>query len=204
MTIDKRNVAWGTIALLAGTATGLLTIVGQKYLPGSLNAIANSGAVWLVPAFFIASAGRTMRAAILLGIETLVACVLSYYLAESFINGHALPMGNHYFYLWLACAVIFGIIFGLGAYFRRQKSAQHEWGANLLPAVFLSEGLSELVHLGDYAHMIPAVAGRITIGLILYGIINRKHVFGTKSLFCFTVLSALGLAGFELLYRLTV
>jgi magnesium-transporting ATPase (P-type) len=204
MTTEKRNVAWGIIALLVGAATGLLTIVGQKYLPGSLNSIANSGAVWLVPAFFIASAGRTKRAAIFLCVETLLACVLTYYMAESFINEHAFPTQNRYFYLWLACAVVFGAVFGLGAYFRGQKSAQHEWGANLLPAVFLSEGLSELIHLSDYAHMVPAIAGRIVIGVLLYGIISGKRVFGAKQLISLAVLSLLGLAGFELLYRLTV
>jgi hypothetical protein len=92
----------------------------QKCLPGSLNSLANSGAIWLIPAFFMASAAKKLPAIILCA-ETLIICVISYYWVESIFNQHTFVFGGFYFYFWLICTVIAGIIFGLGAYFHRQK-----------------------------------------------------------------------------------
>ncbi len=202
MAMKGRNVIRSLIALVAGIGTGILTLIGQKYLPGSLNSLANSGAVWLIPAFFVAWSGRTAISAVLLCAETLAACVVSYYLAEAALNAHAFSP-HFYFWLWLACAAVFGAVFGLGAYLRGRRGAHSHWGAGLLPAVFLSEGLSELIHLPDYAHMIPAVIGRIIVGLALYGIIYRRDAFRKMPLVSFGALSALGVVGYELLFRLT-
>lgn len=204
MNSNRKTIAvQGICALFIGLGTGALTVIGQKYLPGSFNSLANSGAVWLVPAFFVALAAKTKASAIFLCMETLIVCVLSYYWMEALMNQHSfLPLG-YYFYVWLACAFVFGVIFGAGAFLRSQRSSSHPWGASLLPAVFLSEGLSELLHLSDYMHMIPAVIGRILIGIILYFIIYKGAFGDRKPLISFCTLSALGLAGFEVLYRLT-
>lgn len=188
-------------ALFVGLFTGILTVFGQKYLPGSLNSLANSGAVWLIPAFFIASAGKGKYLSILLCIETLVVCIISYYWVESVVNSHSFSFGGYYFYIWLACAVVAGIIFGAGAFL--QKNSKYYWVASLLPSVFLAEGLNELLHLPDYMHMIPAVIGRIIIGLSLYFFIYKGDCFRRKTLFSFCALSALGLAGYEILFLLT-
>lgn len=204
MNSKTRNIIKGIFALFLGLLIGILTVIGQKYLPGSLNSLANSGAIWLIPAFFMALTAEKEISAILLCTETLLVCVISYYWIESIVNHHAFVFGGYYFYLWLICAVIAGTIFGLGAYFHRQKSAHYYWGASLLPAVFLAEGLSELIHLTWYMHMIPAVIGRIIVGLALYFIIYKNTFYQRKSLMSFSVLSALGLAGFEILFRLTI
>lgn len=204
MNSKTKNIIKGIFALFLGLLIGILTVIGQKYLPGSLNSLANSGAIWLIPAFFMALTAEKKISAILLCTETLLVCVISYYWIESIVNHHAFVFGDYYFYLWLICAVIAGIIFGLGAYFYRQKSAHYYWGASLLPAVFLAEGLSELIHLTWYMHMIPAVIGRIIVGLALYFIIYKNTFYQRKSLMSFSVLSALGLAGFEILFRLTI
>lgn len=199
----KGIVAQGILALFAGLVTGALTVIGQKYLPGSLNSLANSGAMWLIPAFFVALAAKTKVAAILFCTETLVVCVISYYWIEAIVNRHRfLPVG-YYFYVWLACAIVFGVIFGAGAFLRKQRSSNHAWGASLLPAVFLSEGLSELLHISEYLHMIPAVIGRALIGLALYFLIYKSSSFQRKPLISFCTLSTLGLAGYEILFRLT-
>lgn len=41
------------LAIVLGSVIGVLTLVGQKYLPMNLNFLANSGAVWLIPAFLL-------------------------------------------------------------------------------------------------------------------------------------------------------
>ena len=55
----------------------------------------------------------------------------------------------------------------------------------LLPAVFLAEGLSQMIHLSEYMHMIPAVIGRIILGIALYFIIYRKAFYQRNSLISF-------------------
>ena len=54
MNLNIKNVFKGIYALLLGLLIGILTVMGQKYLPDSLNSLANSGAIWLIPAFFMA------------------------------------------------------------------------------------------------------------------------------------------------------
>jgi len=121
MDLNRNNILKGIYALLLGLFVGILTITGQKYLPESMNFLANSGAVWLIPAFFMAVFAKTKRSAILLCIETLIVCVVSYYWIESIVNHHQFVFGGYYFYLWLIFAIIFGFIFGLGAYFYKKK-----------------------------------------------------------------------------------
>ena len=141
--------------------------------------------------------------AIILCAETLLVCVISYYWVESIFNQHTFVFGGFYFYLWLICAAIAGIIFGFGANFYRQKSTHYNWGASLLPAVFLAEGLSEIIHLSEYMHMIPAVIGRILLGLALYFIIYKKAFYQWKSLISFCSYTVLGVTAYELLFKLT-
>lgn len=203
MNLSKRKIFKGIYALLLGLLTGILTVLGQKYLPGSLNSLANSGAIWLIPAFFMATATKKKLPAFILCAETLIVCVISYYWTESIINKHTFVFGGFYFYLWLICAVIAGIIFGFGAYLYRQKSTHYHWGASLLPAVFLAEGFSEIIHLSDYMHMLSAVIGRIVLGLVLYFIIYKKAYYHRKSLISFCSYTVLGIIGYEFLFRLT-
>lgn len=204
MNLDTKNFFKGIYALLLGLLIGILTVMGQKYLPGSLNSLANSGAIWLIPAFFMASTAEKKLPAIILCVETLIVCVISYYLVESIFNQHIFVFGDFYFYLWLICAVISGIIFGFGANLYRQKGTHYNWGASLLPAVFLAEGLSEIIHLSEYMHMIPAVIGRILLGLALYFIIYKKDFYQWKSLISFGSYTVLGVTAYEILFKLTI
>lgn len=84
-----------------------------------------------------------------------------------------------------------------------QKDPKYDWVASILPSVFLAEGLNELLHLPDYMHMIPAIIGRIIIGLSLYFFIYKGNCFRRKTLFSFCAFSILGLAGYEILFLLT-
>ena len=51
-----------TVAIILGIFVGGLTLIGQKYLPINFNFLANSGAVWLVPAFFVSYLLKPSRA----------------------------------------------------------------------------------------------------------------------------------------------
>jgi hypothetical protein len=190
-------------AALLGIGTGAITLVGQKYLPGSWNALANSGAVWLIPAYFIAARARTRALGVAYCALALASCVFSYYAVEALVNAHSFPWANRYLYVWLGCALVGGPVFGMGARLWREKGRFAAWGAALLPAVFLAEGLNELFHIAAYSHMIPAVIGRIAIGLILSAIVLFQSDRKKRGALALFALTGLGLLGYELLFRIT-
>ena len=104
----------------------------------------------------------------------------------------------------MVCAFLGGIIFGLGAYYANNKNnILEQFGQNLLPAVFLSQGMNKLIHIKDYNHMIPAIVMVITIGVILYLIVNGRNVLQRKHIFTFCILSLFGIAFYEIIYRFT-
>ncbi|AAK81260.1 hypothetical protein BJV85_000575 [Clostridium acetobutylicum] len=202
----KSNIMNGILSIMIGCIVGVFTVFGQKYLPGSFNSLANSGAVWIIFAFYTSLLLRkTMIKTIAICINTLIFCVLSYYWFESIINMHTFQFGDYYILLWLACAVVGGTIFGYGAY-RHNKSEY--WldtlTSNLLPAVFLSEGINKIIHIEGYMHMLGAVWGTVIIGICLYFLLNRKKSFQKRQMSSILLLTGLGLLGFEILFQLTV
>lgn len=192
------------IAVILGIAVGCLTLVGQKYLPINLNFLANSGAVWLIPAFCISYFSKSNKLdSIILCIVCLLFCVSGYYIFEAIINHHGLTM-NKWEIVWTVMAFAAGFVFGFGAYFANNSENLLKYcGMNLLPAVFFSEGVNKFIHISDYSHMVPAVIMVSMIGLILYIVINCKDSIKKNNLISFTILSVFGLAGFEVLYRIS-
>lgn len=188
------------LAIILGLAVGALTVVGQKYLPMNLNFLANSGAVWLIPAFLLSYLGRGNRVQTIAGaIVCLLGCVYGYYIFEAALNQHAFVFSGGPL-MWSVMALLAGAVFGLGAFYARQEGSKLQYlGRNLLPAVFTAEGLDHVIHLADYAHMVPAVILKIVIGVILYVVINGKNAIKGKELLAYVVLTAFGVAGFALL-----
>lgn len=194
-----------TVAIILGILVGGLTVIGQKYLPINFNFLANSGAVWLVPAFFISYFLKSSKGnSIGLCIVCLLFCVMSYYWFEAIMNNHEFYL-NRWAIIWIVMAFVAGAVFGLGAYFVNSRNHILKYcGMNLLPAVFFSEGMIKLIHLSDYLHMIPAVIMITCIGLIIYLAINRKDYLKRFNLISFMTLSFLGLVGHEVLYRISI
>ncbi|MDE6863441.1 MAG: hypothetical protein K2J41_03545 [Eubacterium sp.] len=192
------------MAIILGIAVGCLTLVGQKYLPANLNFLANSGAVWLIPAFCVSYYSKSNKMnSIILCIVCLLFCVSGYYTFEAIMNHHGLSI-NTWEIVWTVMAFVAGFVFGFGAYFANNNENFLKYcGMNLLPAVFFSEGINKLIHISDYSHMVPAVIMVTLIGLILYIIINRKDIIKKNNIISFAALSVLGLAGFEVLYRIS-
>lgn len=191
--------------VILGCFIGAATILGQKFLPINFNFLANSGAVWLIPAFFASYYSKSsMGHSIALCIVCLLFCVIGYYLSESIMNSHRFSF-TRWQVIWMVMSFLAGSVFGLGAYFANHSAGILQYcGKNLLPAVFFSEGASKLIHLSDYSHMIPAVIMITCIGLILYFSINRKDCIQRNNLLSFAALSVFGLIGYELLYRISI
>lgn len=189
------------LAIILGMGVGILTLVGQKYLPVNLNFLANSGAVWLIPAFLLSYFENENRAhSIAVTILCLLGCVYGYYIFEAILNHHTFTLAEGAL-LWSGVALVAGAVFGLGAYFANQENSKLKyWGMNLLPAVFTAEGLDNVIHIQDYSHMVPAVIMKIIIGIILYLVINRKDVMRPKNMISYAVVTALGVVAFAVLF----
>jgi hypothetical protein len=148
---------------------GVLTFVGQGKLPGSWNHIANSGAVWLVPVFFIGSLMPTDKSAAASGIGTLIGTVVGYYGTAQLVQG-----GPSAFYgtaFWIGMAIISGPMLGVaGRWWRRERLSRRVVAIALLGGIFISEGLYLLWNI----HELPAGWGGIVIGILIPLFLGRS------------------------------
>lgn len=192
------------ISFLIGLTVGVLTVLGQKYLPDSINNFANSGAVWLVPAFLASYFLRGGRCASLFTcILVLLGCVFGYYGFEAVVNAHTVTV-NSWVIVWTVMAFVGGALFGYGAYLANSgKGIWRPLGRNLLPAVFLAESISKFLHFSSYSHLLVSMLLSIGIGMLLYFVINGTQAGKRGNVTAFAVLTLLGTAFFELLYRLS-
>ena len=105
---------------MIGVSVGVLTLTGQKYLPMNLNFLANSGAVWLIPAFLLSYFGKGNRLqAVVTTIVCLLGCVYGYYIFDAVLNHHTFTFDGGALF-WSVIAFIAGAVFGLGAYLANQ------------------------------------------------------------------------------------
>ena len=189
------------ISAIIGLIVGVLTLMGQSFLPINLNFLANSGAIWLIPAFLFSFfvKGNKLNS-VLVTVICLLGCVYGYYVFEAIYNQHPFHITEGAL-MWSVIALLAGSIFGIGAYFAKQENSKLKYcGMNLLPAVFASEGISHILHIADYLHMVPAVIMKIVIGCILYFVINRRDAVKGKNLFSFGTITALGVIAYEALF----
>lgn len=139
------------LALAAGLVIGALTLGGQAILPGVLNQLANSGAVWIIIAFVIGRFAPSWKLASLAGLIALVGQVIGYYTTASIIVG--VPDSFTLIYFWLAVALVAGPILGAAGFF--SVNAHGRWqkiATGMLGAVFIGEGLYFLSILAYYAN----------------------------------------------------
>ena len=170
----EKRLNYVIYAIIWGIIVGLLTVVGQKFLPGSFNSFANSGSVWLIPAFYVSRRYYQRKQAIFFSVIYLLVCVETYYTFYK-LSWKTGFMFDFHEITWILCAIIFGYIFGLGGYLAKNGSDRMRVICmTMLPATFLAEGLSYFVHFKEYSHMAGTILMWIVISLILYA-------FNTKS-----------------------
>lgn len=188
------------LSILVGFAVGLATVFGQKYLPGTLNSIANSGSVWVIPAFYIGVKQKDKLQAILFSITYLIICVMTYYGYYNIVWNTGFSIGFHQA-VWLICAVVFGMLFGLGGYLSKNGTNKINYLCKtMLPAAFLSESLNFIVNFNNYGHMIDVIIMWLIVGIIIY-FINCKNDWKSKQcLYALIIMTLLGLIGYQLIY----
>jgi len=200
----NKNIKNLILSLIVGLVIGIITLLLQGILPINLNFLANSGAVWSVPAFLLTfHFNMDKKFSIINCMICLLGCVFGYYVFEAIKNGHSFIFEG-YIVFWTGVAFVSGAIFGLGANFANTKNNWLKYcGINLLPAVFISEGLSHLIHIDSYKHMVGAIVLKILIGLILYFMMNKNASFKKENILFTLLIIALGTIGFEIILHLT-
>lgn len=202
MYMRLRPILWTLVSALLGLAVGILTVLGQKYLPGNLNSLANSGAVWLVPAFFTASRQQKRAYCAISATLCLLGCVFGYYVFEAIFNAHEFHFGNLANWVWVACAFVGGVAFGAGAYLWKMCSAPWNYvGMAMLPSAFLAEGITMLLHYDSYLHMLAVPIVWVVVGLLLLVFFFRQQMHSPQALPVALGVVGAGLLGYAVLFR---
>lgn len=188
-----------------GFIIGILTVIGQKYLPGDFNSIANSGAIWLIPSYFIANKFSNIKYSIISSILCLLNSVIGYYFFEPILNNHSFMFFSYYILIWIICAIIAGIIFGVAANISRFSNnvLYKNFGKAMLPSVFLAEGLNILLHKVDYSHMINVGYAWILFSIVLSVIIYKKEILRKEAIISLLLATILGQLFYQTLFMIT-
>ena len=187
---------WQSAALVGvgGLALGALTLLGQRWLPGNWNHLVNSGAVWLLFAFFAGSLMRSDGRAALAGFGILVGALVGYYAARQLAYGFAPTL--HMTAFWGVTAIVGGPILGAaGAWWRDERRLKRVGALAVLGGVFVAEGF-------DLLRNVPQmhVAGWVSIGFgivlpLFLGRSPRDRLYGLAGL---VPVALLGFAFYEL------
>jgi hypothetical protein len=200
----RRTAACLALAAVAGLAVGWLTLLMQGTLPGVLNHLGNSGAVWSLAAF---GAGallpvRGARAAAA-GTVLLTCAVIGYYGSTTLflhddVNAGTL-LGPA---VWICVAAVAGPVFGVaGALSRGGKPTHRAAALGALGAVFLAEAL----YLGAVLHQAGEAALTAALGVLMPVLLGRSaadRLRGLAALAPLTLLGVLAEGGVYLVTRL--
>ncbi len=198
-----KKYSFPLLSIFVGIMVGFATIVGQKFFPGALNSLANSGSIWMIPAFYIAKSYRQKWKSILSSIFCLLVCVEVYYGYYSIVWNTGFSIGFHQA-IWLCCAVIFGFLFGLGANLSQYGNGKIQYLCKImLPAAFLAEGLMLLSHLQHYLHMVSVIFMWLFIGALLYFLICKKEWNSKQYSISLLIMTGLGFLGYQTIYYLS-
>ena len=133
------------LVIALGIAIGVLTVFAQGALPGTWKTWANSGAVWLAPAFFVGSFMSTDRVAAAAGFVALVAAIAGYYVSVPVIvEGASSDVRS--VTVWVVAALVGGPVLGMAGHWWRDDRALRRIAAlAILGGVFTGEGLERVL-----------------------------------------------------------
>ncbi|MFF4989778.1 DUF6518 family protein [Streptosporangium saharense] len=187
--VAKLSGSWAS-ALLAGLGLGVVTNLAQGWLPGAWNQVANSGAVWCVPAFVagaLIAGWASARSAATAGLCASIGLVIGYYgYAEFGRDG----MGSlTYPLIWLAMAVISGPLFGVaGLWWRNGRTVRHRViGLAALGGVF---GMESILY-AFVLHYAPQAWACLAVLILAPLLMTRRRGERTRTLLTALALAAL-------------
>lgn len=126
----------------AGVVWGLLTSLGQTYLPEPLVQVTNCYSVWLIIAYFVGYLSVTSVVAALAGFLSILAAGVGFYIgmwAQFGIIGSW--TGDTYYMIG---ALMFGPLLGLAGYLFKTRSRWATYGVALMASLFFSEAFYRL------------------------------------------------------------
>jgi hypothetical protein len=133
------------LVAVVGLAVGVLTLVAPGALAGHWRTWANSGAVWLVPAFFVGSFMPSDRVAAAAGAMTLVAAIVGYYASAPVVVDRAAADAGSVT-VWVVIALVGGPVYGMaGWWWRGDRPWRRIAAIALLGGVFTAEGLDRVL-----------------------------------------------------------
>ncbi len=210
-TKQKPYVKW-FVAVAVGALTGILTVYG-KFLPDGWNALADSAALWMVIAFFVAATGKTVQTCIGLAAVLLAVANTVYYPLSAVVNKQPIAFGSA-MVVWYTGAVLAGIVFGVAAFFWQGKKGLLYYIGGAMPvAVLWAESAMMLTTVYYAQHPLPAYIGfavgfAVLIGSNLFAI-NIKTFENTTLvralLGCMVAaipITVLGVLGYKVLWWL--
>jgi hypothetical protein len=207
--MDKKSnflSAWrpwwcGVLVAICGLMVGVLTFVGQGKLPGSWQHIANSGAVWLVPVFFIGSLMPTDKSAAASGIGTLAGTLVGYYGTAALALGF--PPDFYYTAFWVGMAIISGPMLGVaGHWWRSERLSRRVVAIALLGGIFISEGLYLFWNITAF-WVGPTGWGWIVIGILIPLILGHSVKDRLFALSALPLVVLLGIAAYQAITWIT-
>jgi hypothetical protein len=155
----------GSLAFCVGLLIGVATSIGQGVMPGQWNTLVNSGAIWLVPVFFVGSRARSLAWAAATGAGTLVATVAGYY---GMVAVRGAPVSVRAVAFWIALALVAGPLYGAaGRWWRGDRRALRVFGVALLGGVLVAEGLYIVLVLRYYWSGCTMVAAGVIAACLL-------------------------------------
>jgi hypothetical protein len=152
-----------------GLAVGVVTSWMQGVLPRSSDFLANSGAVWLVIAFLLASwPARRASIAVAAGVVALAGEVVGYYAIAAPVRHIATSSSERL--LWGAAALLIGPLVGLAAFRARTgRPGERVAAAAAVCGVVAGEGLYALERLSYHEQGgIEIAVGAAALWLVTY------------------------------------
>lgn len=142
--------SWVSVALSVGVGVlvGLATSIGQGFMPGQWNTLVNSGAIWLVPVFFVGARMSSRGRSAIAGVITLLATVAGYYGSAALAGA---PISLRSIALWVVVGLVAGPLYGLaGLWWRDKRRVFRIAGVALLGGVLVAEGFYIVLVLQYY------------------------------------------------------
>ena len=135
------------LVALGGAVVGVLTSIGQGFLPFELSPLANSAGSWSLAAFALALVEVGPRRAAVLGAAALVTMLAGYAIATT-LRGFA--VGTALLAFWGLASIVIGPALGVGAaWFRGRDAVRSAAGMALVAGILIGEGMYGLTVIAD-------------------------------------------------------
>ena len=190
------------VSVLVGLGLGVITVLGQKWLDGDWDRLANSGAVWLTVAFAVGSHMPSTRWAAAAGFATLIAAVIGYYAAVPLLVEGA-DASVRSVAIWLGPAIGGGPLFGAaGRWWRGVDATRSSLSTALMGGAFVAEGVYTLIRIaGPTGSQEAAGWTMLAIGLAVPVLLGHSMSERLRGSILLLPASLAGLAIFWILER---